>query len=54
MMTAIRDFFPIDGARHSPRSPHFEVMGQGDKIGFFEYDDTTGGPNHGARQRTAG
>ncbi len=44
MMAAIRDFFPIDGARATFAEARriFEVMGQGDKIGFFEYDDTHG------------
>ena len=44
MMTAIRDFFPIDGARatFAEAKRIFEVMGAGDRIGFFEYDDTHG------------
>jgi cephalosporin-C deacetylase-like acetyl esterase len=44
MMTAIRDYFPIEGARatYAEAKRIFEVMGAGDRIGFFEYDDTHG------------
>lgn len=44
MMTAIRDFFPIDGARATFGEAQrvFTAMGHSDRIGFFEYDDTHG------------
>ncbi|MEO7653258.1 MAG: acetylxylan esterase, partial [Bryobacteraceae bacterium] len=44
MMTAIRDFFPIDGARSTYAEARriYDVMGAADKIGYFEYDDTHG------------
>jgi cephalosporin-C deacetylase-like acetyl esterase len=44
MMTAIRDFFPIDGARATFAEARrvYEVLGAGDRIGFFEYDDPHG------------
>jgi len=44
VMTAIKDFFPIDGARATFREAAgvFELAGARDKIDFFEYDD-----NHG-------
>jgi cephalosporin-C deacetylase-like acetyl esterase len=44
MLTAIRDFFPIDGARatHKEVVRVYEAMGASEKAGYFEYDD-----NHG-------
>jgi len=44
MMTAIRDFFPIDGARATFREAAavFAAGGARDKIGLFEYDDGHG------------
>ena len=44
MLTAVRDFFPIDGARATFAEARriFEVAGAGDKIDFFEYDDGHG------------
>jgi cephalosporin-C deacetylase-like acetyl esterase len=42
MATATRDFFPIAGARATYATAHriFEVLGVGDHMGFFEFDDT--------------
>lgn len=44
MMTAIKDFFPIDGARatYQETARLFELLNARDKIDFFEYDDTHG------------
>jgi cephalosporin-C deacetylase-like acetyl esterase len=44
MLTAIRDFFPIDGARatHQEAVRVYEAMGASEKAGFFEYDDPHG------------
>jgi cephalosporin-C deacetylase-like acetyl esterase len=44
MQTAIRDFFPIDGARNTYAEARriFDVMGAADRVGYFEYDDTHG------------
>jgi len=44
MMTAVRDFFPIEGARttFAEAKRIYEVMGAGERIAFFEYDDTHG------------
>jgi cephalosporin-C deacetylase-like acetyl esterase len=44
MATAIRDFFPIDGARATFAEARriFELMGAGDHMGFFEFDDAHG------------
>lgn len=44
MMTAIRDFFPIEGARATFRetSEVFALMGARDRLDLFEYDDTHG------------
>ncbi len=44
VLTAIRDFFPIDGARQTFAEAKriYEVMGAGDRISFFEYDDGHG------------
>ncbi|MEZ5356034.1 MAG: acetylxylan esterase [Bryobacteraceae bacterium] len=44
MMTAIRDFFPIAGARatFAEAAGIFEKLGSREKVGFFEYDDTHG------------
>ncbi len=45
--SAIRDYFPIAGARATHRQllRLFDQLGQGNNIGFFEYDD-----NHGWSQ----
>ena len=42
--SAIRDYFPIAGARATHRQllRLFDQLGQGNNIGFFEYDDTHG------------
>lgn len=44
VMAAIRDFFPIDGARYTNQETArlFEILGARDKIDFFEFDDTHG------------
>lgn len=44
MTTAIRDFFPIDGARATFRQTQrlFDLTGGGEKLGYFEFDDTHG------------
>ncbi len=44
MLTAIRDFFPIDGARatYAEANRLFNLMGAEGSAGFFEYDDTHG------------
>ncbi len=44
IMTAIQDFFPIDGARKTYTEVRriYEVMGAADRAGYFEYDDTHG------------
>jgi dienelactone hydrolase len=44
MITAIRDFFPIEGARaaYTEAAREFNLIGAEDRIGFFEYDDTHG------------
>jgi cephalosporin-C deacetylase-like acetyl esterase len=44
MATAIRDFFPIDGARatYAETKHIYELMGVADRAGYFEYDDTHG------------
>jgi cephalosporin-C deacetylase-like acetyl esterase len=44
MLTAIRDFFPIDGARATFAEARriYEVLGASDRIAFFEYDDQHG------------
>jgi cephalosporin-C deacetylase-like acetyl esterase len=44
MTTAIRDFFPIDGARltYKQNQRLFDLLGAGEKAGYFEYDDTHG------------
>ncbi len=44
MATAIRDFFPIDGARSTYDEARriFEVMDAPGRAGYFEYDDTHG------------
>ena len=44
MLTATRDFFPIQGARatFAEASRLFNLIGAEDKVGFFEYDDTHG------------
>ncbi|MEO7143039.1 MAG: hypothetical protein ABI165_05990 [Bryobacteraceae bacterium] len=44
MLTAIRDFFPIEGARatFAEASRQFNLIGAEDRIGFFEFDDTHG------------
>jgi cephalosporin-C deacetylase-like acetyl esterase len=47
MATAVKDFFPIDGARatYAEARRIFEVLGAGDRMGYFEFDD-----NHGWTQ----
>jgi cephalosporin-C deacetylase-like acetyl esterase len=44
VLTAIRDFFPIDGARATFAEARriYEVLGAADRIDFFEYDDGHG------------
>jgi cephalosporin-C deacetylase-like acetyl esterase len=44
MTTAVRDFFPIDGARATYRriTEWFERLGAPQNAGYFEYDDTHG------------
>jgi cephalosporin-C deacetylase-like acetyl esterase len=44
MLTAVRDFFPIDGARatHKEAVRIYEAMGASEKAGYFEYDDAHG------------
>src|SRR5262249_32703276 len=44
MTTAIRDFFPIDGARRTRDEIQrmFALFDAGPKAGYFEYDDTHG------------
>jgi cephalosporin-C deacetylase-like acetyl esterase len=44
MMTAIRDFFPIEGARaaFAEAAREFKLIGAEDRIGWFEYDDAHG------------
>jgi len=44
MTTAIRDFFPIDGARATFKQNQrlFDMLGAGEKAAYFEYDDTHG------------
>lgn len=44
VMTAIRDFFPIDGARatYQEAARLFGLVNAREKIGFFEYDDVHG------------
>ncbi|MGH9720932.1 MAG: alpha/beta hydrolase family protein [Bryobacteraceae bacterium] len=44
MATAIQDYFPIDGARatYAEAKRLFEVMGAGDRAGYFEFDDKHG------------
>ncbi len=44
MLTAMRDFFPIEGARttFAEASRLFNLVGAEDKIGFFTYDDIHG------------
>jgi cephalosporin-C deacetylase-like acetyl esterase len=44
MMTAIRDYFPIEGARATFKEAAriYEVLGVRDRIDFFEYDDPHG------------
>ena len=42
--SAIRDYFPILGARNTFRQNQrlFDILGGGEKMGFFEFDDTHG------------
>lgn len=42
--SAIRDFFPILGARNTFRQTQrlFDLLGGGEKLGFFEFDDSHG------------
>lgn len=44
MTTAIRDFFPIDGARATFKQTQrvFDLLAGGEKAGYFEFDDTHG------------
>jgi len=44
VLTAIRDFFPIDGARATFAEARqiYEVLGASDRVAFFEYDDQHG------------
>lgn len=44
MTTAIQDFFPIAGARatYQQNQRLFDLLGGGEKAGYFEYDDTHG------------
>ena len=44
MMTAMRDFFPIDGARSTFREAAdvFETAGARERVDMFEFDDTHG------------
>ena len=44
MATAIKDFFPIDGARatYAEARRVFGVLGAADRVGYFEYDDAHG------------
>jgi cephalosporin-C deacetylase-like acetyl esterase len=44
VLTAIRDFFPIEGARASFAEARrmYEILGTEDRIEFFEYDDPHG------------
>ncbi|MGC8794471.1 MAG: alpha/beta hydrolase family protein, partial [Bryobacteraceae bacterium] len=44
VMAAIRDFFPIEGARAAYREARriYEILGAADRIDFFEYDDRHG------------
>ncbi|MCX6594863.1 MAG: alpha/beta fold hydrolase [Acidobacteria bacterium] len=44
MTTAIRDYFPIDGARTTFKQTQrlFDLLAGGEKMGYFEFDDTHG------------
>lgn len=44
MTTAIQDFFPIAGARATYKQNRrlFDLLGGGEKAGYFEFDDTHG------------
>lgn len=44
MTTAIRDYFPIAGARMTYKQNQrlFDLLGQSEKAGYFEFDDTHG------------
>ncbi|MEK7404994.1 MAG: acetylxylan esterase, partial [Acidobacteriota bacterium] len=44
MMTAIRDYFPIEGARATFAEARrvYEILGAGERIDLFEYDDPHG------------
>lgn len=44
MLTAIRDFFPIEGGRaaFAEARRFFEVLGKPEHVGYFEYDDPHG------------
>lgn len=44
MTTAIRDYFPIAGARATFRDAQrlFDLSGRGEQAGYFEFDDTHG------------
>jgi cephalosporin-C deacetylase-like acetyl esterase len=44
ILSATRDFFPIDGARaaYAEVQRHYEQLGHVERAGFFEYDDSHG------------
>jgi cephalosporin-C deacetylase-like acetyl esterase len=44
MLTATKDSFPIAGARamYAEAKPFFQLLGAGDQLGFFEYNDGHG------------
>jgi cephalosporin-C deacetylase-like acetyl esterase len=44
MLTATRDFFPIEGARATYREAQrfYELLGAPERLGFFEFDDEHG------------
>ena len=44
MLTATRDFFPVEGARDSygQAKPAFALLGAAEKLDYFEYDDAHG------------
>ncbi|MCX6586255.1 MAG: hypothetical protein NTX13_06720, partial [Acidobacteria bacterium] len=44
MTTAIRDYFPIAGARMTDKQNQrlFDLLGQSEKAGYFDFDDTHG------------
>lgn len=44
MLTATRDFFPVEGARDTlaEARPAYAILGAVDRLGYFEYDDAHG------------